>query len=187
MFRPLLLTATLAATALTAQAQARTAIDKGSVLVGGSASITQTSVESGNTELTSTNIFLSPRALFFVAPRLAIGGTFTFGHTSGDNQNGTGIGAGPALRYYLVSGGRTALPYVGAGFQSTRQTFDLPTGGELKETTRQLDGFVGVDFMVTRQVGIVAEAFYSNFSRNSSDSDANTFGLRFGIDAFFLR
>ena len=187
--RPILLTtlAAVAATSLTAHAQGRTAIDQGSVLVGGSASITRTSVEAGTTELTSTNVFLSPRALFFIAPRFALGGAFTVGRTSSDNQSSTGLGAGPALRYYLVPGGRTALPYVGAGFQVSRLTYDLPSGLETSETTREFDGVVGVDFMVTRQVGIVAEAFVSSFRRNRSDSDATTFGLRFGIDAFFLR
>ncbi|MBL8959657.1 MAG: hypothetical protein JNJ98_07390, partial [Gemmatimonadetes bacterium] len=73
MIRSLSVAALLAGSVISVQAQSTRATEKGSVLVGGSAAITRTTSGSGATEVTSSNIFLNPRALFFVAHRVGIG------------------------------------------------------------------------------------------------------------------
>ncbi|MBL8958545.1 MAG: hypothetical protein JNJ98_01745, partial [Gemmatimonadetes bacterium] len=163
--------------------------EKGSVLVGGSAAITRTTSGSGATEVTSSNIFLNPRALFFVAHRVGIGGDVSLGRSSSAGRSSSGIGVGPAIRYYLVPAERSALPYLGAAFRVQRSTSESSTGNDVSSTAREFEGVLGVDFMISRQVGIVAEAFASKLTRGSGpfDADATAIGVRFGIDAFFLR
>ncbi|MBK8246818.1 MAG: outer membrane beta-barrel protein [Gemmatimonadetes bacterium] len=189
MLRSLSVAVLLAGSVLSLQAQSTRATEKGSVLVGGSAAITRTTSETGTTEVSSSNIFLNPRALFFVAHRLGVGGDLSLGRSASGGRSSSGIGVGPAIRYYLAPAGRSALPYIGAAFRAQRSTSESPTGQDVSNTAREFEGVLGVDFMISRQVGIVAEAFASKFTQGSGpfDADATAIGIRFGIDAFFLR
>ncbi len=169
-------------------AQARHAIDKGSVLVGGSAQISRTTSESGTSEATSTSVFVNPRALLFVAPRVAVGGDVSIGRISAGDVSSSSVGVGPAFRYYLRAAGATSLPYLGAAARISRASFEGPGSADGSETSRDVEGVLGIDWMISRQVGIAGEAFVAYFSRGSGPSrSATTFGVRFGIDAFFLR
>jgi Outer membrane protein beta-barrel domain len=181
--------ALLAAGVTSIRAQDSRATDKGSVLIGGSAALTRTTNDTDASESSSTLIYVSPRALFFVAPRFGLGGDLSLGRSSSGGRSSTGIGVGPAVRYYFVPPGRSTLPYAGAAVRFNRLSFELPTGGDRSETFQEFEGVLGIDFMISRQVGIVAEAFASTMQRGSGSvaTDATTIGLRFGIDAFFLR
>jgi hypothetical protein len=188
MLRRLVLLPLLFYTATSVRAQTMQATEKGSVLASGSASIDRTSRDSPAGDTSSTGFFVNPRALYFLAPRLGVGGEFALGRLRSDGLSSTTLGVGPAFRYYLAQPGRKQLPYVGGSVRLTRNSFTSPTGTDQSLTTRDYEGVAGLDFMVSRQVGIAAEAFVSRTEGGGSlFGNATAFGVRFGLDVFFLR
>lgn len=171
------------------EAQSKHAIDKGSILIGGSAGLTRSTSEGVGGDVTVTQAFASPRALFFVAPRLAVGGEASLARLSGGGTTSSGIGIGPAIRYYLVPAAGTTLPYLGAAAHLSRTTFETSGGADNSSTGREFTGVAGINFMVARQVAITGEAFVSHLSRSSRNTTngSTVLGFRFGVDAFLLR
>ena len=170
-------------------------VDRGSWIVGGSASFTS---QGGDDADRTTSVMLNPSAQFFVLPGLAVGGTLSLSYTSDDLFSITGLGIGSAVSYYFGRGERTVYPFVSASLSINDFSFkadgdqvgsniDVSTTG----TTFDLSG--GVALMVAKNVGLTGEIFYlqQNLRETGNegietlfDTDINMFGLRFGIAAF---
>lgn len=188
------------ATPLQAQRTVPAAIDRGSMIVDGSASISRSrsTAESDGTDTkaTSTQVSLLPSLLYFVAPRFAVGGSLELSRFKNDAVTSTAVGAGPSARLYFAGQSATALPYVGTSLRVSRVSVDIDGSSSPPATTQLgLEGVAGITFLVSRQVGIVTEAFvrrqsYSNsVSGNLPATDVTTtdFGLRVGVAAFIPR
>jgi hypothetical protein len=179
------LTAFLLATAsMPANAQSF-AVDRGSVLVGGSAGFTSSATEvngqGGGDRLTSFS--LTPELLFFLAPGLAIGGELTFARTSQGDDSFTAYGIGPAATYFFgATEERPWYPYAGASVQLLWES----SGADDDPTSRAYRAAVGGLFMLSSAVGLNAELFYRLSTRENDafEVDTDTFGLAFGISAF---
>ncbi len=188
------------ATPLRAQRTVPAAIDRGSMIVDGSASISRSrsTAESDGTEAkaTSTQVSLLPSLLYFVAPRFAVGGSLELSRFKNDAVTSTAVGAGPSARLYFAGQSATALPYVGTSVRVSRVSVDIDGSSSPPSTTQLgLEGVAGITFLFSRQVGIVTEAFvrrqsYSNsVSGNLPATDVTTtdLGLRVGVAAFIPR
>ena len=172
-------------------------VDRGSWIVGGSASFTS---QGGGDADRTTSVMLNPSAQFFVLPGLAVGGTLSFFYTSDDLFTTTGLGIGSAVSYYFGRGERTVYPFVSASLSINDLSFkadgdqvgsniDVSTTG----TTFDISG--GVALMVAKNVGLTGEIFYLQQNLRETDNqgietlfgtnlDIDMFGLRFGIAAF---
>lgn len=189
------------ATPLHAQRTTPPAIDRGSLVLDGGASLsrssttTETTGGSGaETEVTSTQISLLPSLLYFVAPRVAVGGSLELARSKTGSTSTTAVGVGPAARLYFAGDGASTLPYVGASVRVSRQSYDAD-GVEPPATTRWgLEGVAGLTWLFSRQVGVVAEAFARRLSYSldgpgnaSADITASELGVRVGMAAFIPR
>jgi len=172
-------------------------VDRGSWIVGGSASFTS---QGGDDADRTTSVMLNPSAQFFVLPGLAVGGTLSFSYTSDDLFSTTGLGIGSAVSYYFGRGERTVYPFVSASLSI--RDFSFKADGDqvgsnidvsITGTTFDLSG--GVALMVAKNVGLTGEIFYLQQNLRETDNggsetligtdlDIDRFGLRFGIAAF---
>src|SRR5690606_21219063 len=92
------------------------AVDRGSVLMGGSASFTNTG--SDDSDERTSRLLLQPRAQYFVAKGLAIGGSVTLSRYADDDDSSTTVGIGPQVSYYFGAAQRQrAYPFVSANLQ----------------------------------------------------------------------
>lgn len=177
--------------ALSAQANGPTS--KGNALVGGAASVSRSthSVEGDDDDNSATLVALSPHVLYFVAPRVALGGTLGYARASGGGSSSSSTFVGPEARVFFADPAAKAQPFIGATIGREWSNFDTPIGDEDTESTRY-GGSVGVIFMATRQVGISSELYIQRSSSDgltstSPDVTNTTFGLRFGFAAFLMR
>lgn len=189
MKRRLLFSALLFPLALHAQSSDTGPIDKGSKLVGGSASVAVTDDE--NTSAV-TSVTVSPNVLFFVAPRFAVGGLVGVAYSSSDNSSSTNWTLGPALRYFIAEPKATMLPFVGASVQFGRGSFSSGTSSDVTVTNLGFEGVAGITWMLARHVGLDGELFAQRTTfkasggalPTTSEFSSNRFGVRFGISAF---
>ena len=172
--------------------QAQTyAVDQGSWIVGGNASLTS---QGGDDADRTTSVLLNPSAQFFVLPGLAVGGTLSLSYTSDDLFSITSLGIGSAVSYYFGRGERTVYPFVSASVSISdvslksdgdagSSTIDLTTTG----TTFDLSG--GVALMVAKNVGLTGEIFYlqQNIRETGDEGSETLFGNGLDIDMFGLR
>jgi hypothetical protein len=167
---------------------------KGSVLVGGTASIARSTVEFEGEESTSTGISVSPNLLFFVAPRLAIGGRLALSWVNFDDGDANSWLVGPAAQFYFAGGEAKTLPFVGLslGIGGSSAESDV-VSAELESDVWSLEGTAGLTWMVSRQVGITGELFVERANIENTTGIASieqtrtTMGLRFGFSAFLFR
>ena len=71
--------------------------DRGSRIIGGTASVSHTSGGGG-----STGISVAPSLLYFLADRVALGGGVGLGYSDHDNGSTTSWRLGPEVRFYFV-------------------------------------------------------------------------------------
>lgn len=153
------------------------AVDRGSVLVGGSAG--WSSADTGDTsgDRLST-LALSPSVLYFVAPGLALGGDVTLVRYSRNDNSSTSASIGPAVAYYFGEGPRPVYPFVSANVHIGRSGF----GGDSYANWGYSASAGGIA-MLADAVGVNGSLYYRN-DRNDFGDWQNTVGLAFGISAF---
>ena len=191
---PLLL-APAAAAAAQDVSQPRGPIDRGSWLVSGGASfIREERDDEAGDSRSSTSFSIFPNALYFVVPRLAVGGQVGYGRFSADETTSSSWSIGPAVRYYFGDPRGRVLPYLGASVMRDAVTYsDDEAGIDADGTSWTYDGLAGLTFMLTRHVGISAEGFVTRAEPDGdgggvfSPGKATAVGIRFGVAAFVIR
>ncbi len=177
-------------------------IQKGSVVVGGTADISHTEPVGGGSGLTIVSAF--PRVGYFVVNGLALSLNGRFRRTSAEDQanvrdqTSTEWGIGPGVSYYVATPFPRLFPFVSARvlYNKTSTHAELVPAGTVIEsriTTVVWLGSVGALFMLGKHVGLTSEAFYQRNNNTvrtgasaESDSKSNTYGLQWGITAFIF-
>lgn len=160
----------LIAAALAPSASAQDyAIDRGSMIIGGTASLTSQS--SSFSDDRRWDLRIQPSTQYFVTPNFAVGGSLLFQAAGDDDNSNVFAGAGPAFSYYFGGEDRSVYPYV--------STSALVVGGD-QELYRG-DASAGVAWMVSRNVALTGEGF---LQADLEETSNNIFGLRFGVRAF---
>jgi len=160
----------LVASALAPSASAQDyAIDRGSMIIGGTASLTSQS--SSFSDDRRWDLRIQPSTQYFVTPNVAVGGSVLFQAAGIGDDSNVFVGAGPAFSYYFGGPDRSVYPYV--------RTSALVVGGD-QELYRG-DASAGVAWMVSRNVALTGEGF---LEADLEDTSNNIFGLRFGVRVF---
>jgi len=146
-------------------------VDRGSWIVGGSASLTSRST--GFNDERQTSLLINPEAQYFVIPNLAVGGSAGIFFFSFDDDSETSVFLGPAVSYYIGGPNRRLYPFV-----SGTVRFDVEEFTD--SATLLLEG--GGAYMVARNVALTGTLFYN--AQLEDMGDQNSFGLRFGVSAF---
>jgi hypothetical protein len=165
-------------------------IAKGSMLVGGSASLSLVDDDGGSDAVLSVSVL--PNVLFFAANRFAIGGQLGLTYSSSDDFSATGWALGPAFRYFIAEPSAKTLPFVGASFTIGRTTISAGTGPNVNLSTTGFEGVAGITWLLVPHVGFDGELFARRATFESSgggvpvtsENTQTAFGLRFGISAF---
>ncbi len=190
------LTALLMAGALPGAVHAQQyAVDKGSILLGGSASYTSSRTRVGAAEQQDriNNLALSPRAQLFVAPGLGVGAEVDFSRSSTAGQSATAIGGGPIVGYYFGRGPRLWHPFLEASGAALHRSRNNGLLGDEGNTEWQWRGTAGLLFLLSHGVGVNTGVFYQGThtrqaqftpQRTEVNVDSNTYGLAIGISAF---
>lgn len=185
---------TLFILALAAPAAAQTAggpTDRGSWVLGGSASLSRTESDGRS----ATGISLAPSVLRFIANRLAVGGEVGLNYTDTDGGNSQSWRVGPAARLYFGESSAKVLKYLGAAvlFGGMNTSLDEPLSTEADASLWSIEGVAGLTFMLSRQVGISGEFFVDRRESTTStsispdiESKVTSYGLRFGLAAFIF-
>ena len=158
-------------------AQKKFAVDKGSIIVAGSAGFSST----GNGESDRfTLITASPSLSFFVVPNLAIGGSGNFRRFSSSGSSSTFIGIGPTVAYYFGGINTKSYPFVSSSF-SYNKLLDFSSQISLQFSS-------GVAFMIAKNVAITGEAFFLVIreSQDGADENGNSFGIQIGVSTFIF-
>jgi hypothetical protein len=171
---------------LQGQAADTGAISRGSLLIGGSASVTHSKNDAPPAVL---SVVVSPDLLYFVKTRLAVGGQVGLSYSTSDTFSSTGWSLGPAVQYFFAEPTATMLPFVGASFGIGRSTTSAGSGPDVTFTTTAYEGVGGIMWLLVPHVGVSGELFgrRSKFKSGGPTTSENTqtvFGLRFGISAF---
>ena len=177
--------AALLITAAQADAQ-EYALDRGSLQISGSASLTSTDNDNSGDDGRVTVASVLPGLHYFVAEGLGVGGDLIFSYTSsGDDFSTRSIGIGPSVSYYFGGSESRVHPYLSARAAIASMTFDSP-GGELEGSRRSGTVAGGILAMLSSSVGVTTELFYllEKFESQGQEADSNTFGLAVGIAAF---
>ena len=184
-------TATTATTATTALAQSAptSPIARGSRIIGGSASLTRSTVENGGSESSVTSINVSPRMLWFIRDRLAVGGEVGLGSSSGDGASSSSWRLGPAVQWYFADLNERTLPFLGASL-FVGSTSAESGGTDFTTTAQGLELTAGATRLLARNVGITGELFATRRNTASEsgtitiDGSTTNLGVRFGVSAF---
>lgn len=147
------------------------AIDRGSLLVGGSAGFTSSGSDGDDSRL--SQLLVNPQIQYFVTRGLAFGGEITVHRTSFDDSSGTYYGGGPSMMYFFGGDERPVYPYLSANLQLLR------SGDENVFGYRAAGGAI---VMLVDAVGVNGSLYYQAMEDDISSSD--TYGLALGIAAF---
>jgi hypothetical protein len=181
----------LAASVATAQSTPTSPIARGSRLIGGSASISRSTYESGGSENTVTSINVSPMLLVFVRDRIAIGGELGLGRASTDAGSSTSWSLGPAVRWFFGDLNARTLPFVGGALLIGAVNSES-SGTEVTTSQQGVELVGGATRMLARNLGITGEVVVARTSNETevgtatSESTRTNLGLRFGISAFLF-
>lgn len=156
-------------------AQKSYAIDKSSIIIGGSAGFSNTG---GGGDDRFTQITARPDLSFFVVPNLAIGGNAMYSRFSASGFSSTFLGIGPKVAYYFGDLKSKSYPFLSSSFFYGKQ-LDFSSHISL-----QFSG--GIAFMVAKNVAITGQAFFLliNEIRDGPDESGNRFGIEIGISTF---
>ncbi|MFN0014539.1 MAG: outer membrane beta-barrel protein [Saprospiraceae bacterium] len=155
----------LLGTSLSAQTQT------GSIMIGGNAGF--------NSSDGITQIEVAPMLGFFVIDQLAVGASLSFLNQSSDFGDGTRIEIGPFVRYYFMGEGKARV-FGQANFDWT----SIKSGDLDAVTGTAFGGGAGVSIFLNDHVAIDGLVGYT--SRSFGEGDAvGTFGIQFGVQAFF--
>ncbi len=157
------------------------AIDKGSILAGGSAGFVSVGGDARADERASIFTF-NPTFMYFAIPNVAVGGQVMFRRQSTEGDSDTFYGAGPIAAYFFGGEESVVFPFVSMSFIYGKET------DQYTETALRFTG--GTTYMVVKNVGLTGEIFYliENISPENSDESVsgNTFGVGLGLSAFIF-
>ena len=194
----------LPAGAVQAQSDARNPVDKGSLMLDGSAFFSTQSGElyedfdldgdSTSGGGSKTTISVMPMIAYFVAPGLMVGGEFRFTRQLLGDDKDTYFGFGPTAGYFFNMNRTRAdaqgmfYPYLKAFFsygKQKREREDSSTEG----TFMNFGGQVGLVYMLSNTVGADLSARYSRDTVDPEDedlgsADGTTLQVGIGITAF---
>lgn len=177
-----------------AAAAQSSALDRGSILVGGTAGFVSTGGD--DEESRHTSLTVRPGVRYFLIPRLALGGEVLIaysaaeapadaGPTAGEEFTSSTFGVGPAVDYYFGDLDADLHPFVsGTAFLSwNRNSF---AGEDARARGTVLRGAAGLLYLFSDQVGLNSALFYEWANQDVEDRsfEQNRFGLSFGISAF---
>ena len=159
------------------------AVDKGSMMLSGTAGFSSAGGEDLYGEERVTTITVNPIISYFFFPRLAIGSEIIYTRTSqGDNLDSC-VGFGPRIAYFMGDEKSTMVPFAGASYLYTLYS----NGYEYSDTYLSFSG--GAVFMLAKNVGISGRIFYRvrTYSPDGADSSSgNIFGVGFGVNTFIF-
>jgi hypothetical protein len=147
------------------------AVDKGGVIIAGTASFAS---EGGDLfEIDGdrqTTFSIAPSFIYFLVPNIGLGGSVAYTSTSvGDNSYHT-LGIGPSLGYFIGNAGSTSFPYLAAGFQY----YTAGNGSSISGTDIVLGG--GIIVPVKEHIGITIDVGYHMMSLKPEGADESTSG-----------
>jgi hypothetical protein len=132
---------------------------------------------------------LNPQLGYFVARHLAVHANLAFAYGSGGGGSYRAGGIGPGLSYYFGGPRSRLLPYLTA-----RTLFIWSRSGPADDASsvsrsRQWLAGGGISWLVARNVGLTAEAFYQRsivkeLERENGDRTSEVYALNFGVTAF---
>ncbi len=132
---------------------------------------------------------LNPQLGYFVVPHVAVHGNLGFTYSSTTGGYYRSLAVGPGVSYYFGGPRSRVLPYLTA-----RTLFAWSRSGPDGEPSsvshfRQWLAGGGLSFLVSRNVGLTAEAFYQRsvsdeVERDSGDRTTEIYGLFFGVTVF---
>ena len=195
-FSAALLAVAVAVVASSAEAQQGSPINAGGWIIAGSGGLSSSTDDAS--DRTTTSFRLSPTGLYFVQPRLAIGGSLPFSYTSfSTGGHATVFGLGPSLRYYFGEPTGQLFPFISASvltsWQNSQATSVIAGNRVTNEVTSRLlslDGSAGITRMLATHVGLTGEAYYTHSSSraeigaSSLKQEGHDLGLRFGLTVF---
>ena len=163
------------------------ATDRGSFILGGSASFTSQGGDlyenlDGDRVTTLT---VNPYLLYFISPGFGIGGEVILSRTTQGDDDATSVGVGPTLAYYFGDAESTIRPFVQAG-----ASYVSLSGDFLDASGWGIGGGGGLAFMLSETVALTLEGVYEiqNISVDEFDEDVDgdEFRLEAGIAAFLF-
>jgi len=140
--------------------------DKGGLVFMGTASFTTSSGDlyGGNS---FTTLELSPRAYYFVADQIGVGGRLGFRNTSTSGFSTSSITFGPDAAYFFKTSSDNLLPFVGAGLFITSTSVSNGHSSSASGFTFSLHG--GLAYLLKEHLSIFPE-----LSLNLENQDSNS-------------
>lgn len=149
-------------------------LQKGSILLGGSVGINNTSIEGSSFTLFNA----SPMAGFFLSDNFALGGKINFLLLASEGESSSSLALGPAARYYFTQSGKNCFfGQVDTGIQIEE------LGGD-GDPLFQFGIGIGADFFLNDHVAIEGIIGYGRTQNFEAEAGLNNIGLNFGIAAF---
>jgi hypothetical protein len=180
MKRLLVLTTVLMLVMAGAAMAAESPIDKGSLVLGGTASYSSYGGDGYKVGDDGVSmILLAPSFGYFVSPGLEIGGQVVFTSVSVGGESASSTLFGPQVGYYFKSSKTevkgSVYPYVKAFFHSTSYS----GGGDAMTS---IGGRGGIDYMLSNAVALDAGASFQSDSQGGVSGTVLSIGI--GITAF---
>jgi len=177
------------------------AVDRGTLLLGGSAGVSGRHEDGSDQDRFSISV--APSVGIFLARGLAVGGFTSFGYSKFDGTTLHTWGVGPALTYYFPLLRGFAYPFLEVQtsftWNSSHSTavypVDVVVVADRSGTAVQVRPSAGLLFMVVSHVGIRGELYLSRswttsetevtgMPATSTELNTTTYGLAFGVTAF---
>jgi hypothetical protein len=201
----LVLFASAGATAQRVQSPRPSPIQKGSIQIGGTASLVHEHDVGNGDDFDWTLLQVFPRVGYFVARGLEVNANLRYQKGWAKYNNSTEWGVGPGLTYYIATRSRRIFPFVSARtlFVHSKSRSDerlitqpIPTtlpASEFKSYQRDLLGSAGLLYMLAKQVGISGELFYQReyvtdrFDNGQHDGNSfDLYGAQWGVAVFLF-
>ena len=140
-----------------------------------------------------SSVSLSPQCLYFLAPRLALGGTVNLGYARTASSYSAVYGIGPAIQYYLAGPTAKTLPFVGASWTPVfdREHVDATSFAPAfdgRALNSRYEATAGVTQLLVDHVGLSATGYLArvtdSYGASQPGAGWTVFGIRFGITAF---
>ena len=162
--------------------------DKGSWLLGGTATIGTSSYSfSGSSTTTTTGITLQPTVGYFIINNLVIGAGVPLSYSSETNTSSSTIGLVPFGRYFFLEGNVKPFVQAQVGYTSTNITTNV-SGRDVSYTSSGSTFGVGggLAIFLTKSASLDLNLYYSSTTKNAPSNNAVTgtasnFGLQVGF------
>jgi hypothetical protein len=161
------------------------ALSRGSLIIGGTASLTVDDDDKREDSITTVRV--APSLAYFAAPGLAVGGDVEIVHGSSGDVSSTSLGVGPAITYYFGREG-DAHPFVRAGARYVRTDASFGTE-DFTATQTAVHGGVGALFLLSDAVGVDVSLYYEHMRTKQEAAAAfghDTYGLAVGVSVFLF-